>query len=263
MILAQECINGFDSSVQKLNLSRYGKSETEKLSGSADFSEFTQLTELNVSYNQLTELIFPVNNQLKVLHCSGNPQLKSDFLLKLKAEQMTYLNLDGDLVDSQLGIYLQSGEKRVDKYVSNLASGEVNYVTLLIRWQRAQQRVVKVSDTSANVNMINIKFASNKLTKFLSSWTQEQLIQFIKTQAHPQIEELLEDFLSSQELLATANEKHRKVLQQTYQQAKNELAAVISQEEINALETAYEREHQVEIEQKTAAIEERPPTYTE
>ena len=80
--------------------------------------------------------------------------------------------------------------------------------------------------------IINIKFASNKLAKFLSSWTQEQLIQFIKTQAHPQIEELLEDFLSSQELLATANEKHRKVLQQTYQQAKNELAAVISQEEI-------------------------------
>ena len=73
---------------------------------------------------------------------------------------MTHLNLDGNLA-FQLEAYLQVRERIGRKYgflksTLELAPGEVNYVTLLIRWQRAQQRVVKVSDTSANVNMINI-----------------------------------------------------------------------------------------------------------
>jgi len=109
-------------------------------------NQLTQLTlhcpnliELICPYNQLINIILLAKNELKKLNCNGNPNLKSDFFLQLHPKWMTHLNLDGNLA-FQLEAYLQVRERIGRKYgflksTLELAPGEVNYVTLLPRWQ--------------------------------------------------------------------------------------------------------------------------------
>lgn len=80
-----------------------------------------------------------------------------------------------------------------------------------------------------------------------------QLVQFIKIRLDAHGIELLDDFLSTQELLATANDRNRKVLQRTYELARVELVTVISEKEVSALETAYQAENN----QLIAQVEQR------
>jgi len=121
-----------------------------------DLSRCPKLTLLNCCCSQLTNIIIPINNQLKEIYCYGNPNLSSDFLLYLNLGELTNLELDINarsyeedlslsLVASQLKSYLRPGEKigrgflGYIKPTSELLPNEVNYVILLVRWRQTQQ----------------------------------------------------------------------------------------------------------------------------
>jgi len=59
--------------IEKLDISN------QNLAGSLELVGFVNLAELHCSYNQLTEIILPVENKIERLTCWGNPNLKSWF----------------------------------------------------------------------------------------------------------------------------------------------------------------------------------------
>jgi len=114
-------------------------------------SNCPNLTNLHCASNQLTDLILSPNNQLRFLDCSSNPFPNFDWLLALNPSCLDDLKLNY-VFESGLKSYLQPretigmnypsgiffmGEEPTIKWTYQLASNEVNYVTLLARWQVA------------------------------------------------------------------------------------------------------------------------------
>ena len=139
--------------IEELDISKQNLSGSLNLVGFNKLTilacESNQLTSLNLSNcynltllvcnnnNQLANLILPVANQLRVLNCFLNPNLKSDFLLNLHPKKMTDLWLDDNL-ESQLKTYLQLGEKIGKDNYGNVKStpelepNEVNYYIIRV-----------------------------------------------------------------------------------------------------------------------------------
>jgi len=88
----------------------------------------------------------------------------------------------------------------------------------------------------------------------LDELSQVQLLRAIKLRLDARGVRLLNNFLSFQELLANASTRTLDFSQRAYQQARTELATVISELEIIALERAYQRENSqlvAQIQQQT------------
>ena len=98
-----------------------------------DLTHYPNLTLLKCDSSKLTwltNLILSPDNQLNYLDCYGNFRLKSDFLFRLKPQQMAYLNLGSDSpspAEIQLAPFLREGERlERSKFTGQLAPNEVN-----------------------------------------------------------------------------------------------------------------------------------------
>ena len=95
----QKCISNLDKSAQSLYLSSHCRPELEQLFGQVDLSEFTQLTKLVISFNQITSLKLP--SQLVELNCSDNKLTNLDLFncsqltnLCCRNNELKFLNLN-------------------------------------------------------------------------------------------------------------------------------------------------------------------------
>ena len=94
-----------------------------------------------------------------------------------------------------------------------------------------------------------IEFNSAQLTQYLSSLSREQLTQFLNTRVNNnQVSELLNKFEAAQGLLTLASGRDGNALevvqaQRDLQSVKEDLAKVISPEEMKALEQVYQKEN--------------------